>query len=574
MRNNDQVKPAPKTAIAALTGKQKAVPLTQIELPASNTRKQMNAAKFKGLVASVKEHGVLQPILLRQLSGTNGHAHYQIIAGERRFRAAQEAGLTEIPANIRALNDAQTLSANLTENLQREDIHPLDEAAGFLRMKTELNLDLRAIAQRVAKDVRYVARRMALNDLIPEACADLRKELITLAHALEICRLTSEIQPHALAACYETKYGFNRQTHEQDNQPDKTKPVRHVRYLQQWIAENVLLNLEQAPFPTDDTRLREDGLTCLNCPKRSGCNKTLFADIKHADTCLDPLCYQQKTRAFLQLKRAELEAKQGKPAALVSLYYSGDTEAPDVVMRRHFEPIERKADRCEFAEPAVCVDRQHFGQTKWICREATCKDHMGRGPQVRSHGIGKAAHGTPNEKHQARKQELFDIKVDEVVRKRVMMEALKSFAWPLDRAHLNEAIKEFFSRIPGEHQKTIGEVLGMEAKAAERLRLNETALLNQLADWNEDQLAQFLMLCSFAHYGANREKHHRVSQKDVVRLSKDFSVNHTLIDAEVRAELCAKKYKDTHLAYLAAVSSGETPPKPVVYQEASPATLV
>ena len=244
MRKNDQIKPA----AVDLTGKQKAVPLTQIELPTNNTRKQMNAAKFKGLVASVKEHGVLQPILVRQLSGTNGHTRYEIIAGERRFRAAQEAGLSEIPANIRAFDETQALSANLTENLQREEIHPLDEAAGFLRMKTELNLDLRAIAQRVAKDVRYVARRMALNHLIAEACTDLRKERITLAHALEICRLTTEIQPHALAACYETKYGFNRQTHEQDNQPDKTKPVRHVRYLQEWIVHNVHLNLEQAPF--------------------------------------------------------------------------------------------------------------------------------------------------------------------------------------------------------------------------------------------------------------------------------------------------------------------------------------
>ena len=563
MRKNDQIKPA----AVDLTGKQKAVPISQIELPTNNTRKQMNAAKFKGLVASIKQDGVLQPILLRPMSGTNGHTHYQIIAGERRFRAAQEAGLSEIPANIRTMDEAQTLSANLTENLQREEIHPLDEAAGFLRMKTELNLDLRAIAQRVAKDVRYVARRMALNDLIPEAGTDLRKEHITLAHALEICRLTPEIQPHALAACYETKYGLNRQTQKQEHQPDKAQPVRHVRYLQQWIADNVHLNLEQAPFPTDDPKLREDGLTCLNCPKRSGYNKTLFPDVKN-DVCLDPLCYQQKVRAFLTLKGAELEAKHGKPVPLISLYYGSDADAPGVVKRDQFEPIDRKADRCQFAEPTVCVDRQHFGQTKWICREATCKDHLGRGPEVRSHSNGKAGSGTPTETHLARKQELFDIRVDEAVRKRVMGAALKSFTWPLDRAHLNEAIKEFFHRIPGEHQKTISEVMGMEAEETERLRLNDSALLDQLADWNDDKLAQFLMLCSFAHFGANRYKDHRVSQKDVARLSEEFGVNHTLIDAEVRAELCAKKYKDVHIAYLAAVNNGETPPKPVVYEQA------
>ncbi len=566
MRKNDQVKTAPKIAAAALTGKQKAVPLTQIELPANNTRKEINATKFKGLVASIKQDGVLQPILLRPLSGSNGHTRYQIIAGERRFRAAQEAGLSEIPANIRTMDEAQTLSANLTENLQREEIHSLDEAAGFLRMKTELNLDLRAIAQRVAKDVRYVARRMALNDLISEACADLRKERITLAHALEICRLTPEIQPHALAACYEAKYNFNQQTKQREDAPDRTQPVRHVRYLQQWIAENVHLNLEQAPFPTDEPKLREDGLTCLNCPKRSGYNKTLFADIKHAETCLDPVCYQQKVRAFLQLKGAELEAKHGKPVALISLYYGSDADAPGVVKRDQFEPIERKADRCQFAEPTVCVDRQHFGQTKWICREATCKDHLGRGPEVHSHGNGKTGSGTPTETHLARKQELFDIRVDEAVRKRVMGAALKSFTWPLDRAHLNEAIKEFFHRIPGEHQKTISEVMGMEAEETERLRLNDSALLDQLADWNDDKLAQLLMLCSFAHFGANQYRNNQVSQSAVMRLSEECGINHTLLDAEVRVELCAKKYKDAHLAYLAAVNNGGTPPKPAVYE--------
>jgi hypothetical protein len=164
--------------------------------------------------------------------------------------------------------------------------------------------------------------------------------------------------------------------------------------------------------------------------------------------------------------------------------------------------------------------------------------------------------------------------VDEIVRKRVMKAALTTFAWPLDRAHLNEAIKEFFRRIPSEHQKTICEVFGWEGKEADRLRYDETALLAEFAQFDDNRLAQFLMLCSFAHYGANQYRNNQVSQSAVVRLSEECGVNHTLMDAEVRIELCAKKYKDAHLVYLAAVSNGETPPKPMVYQEASPTTLV
>src|SRR5206468_2057377 len=105
--------------------------------------------------------------------------------------------------------------------------HPLDEAEGFRRFKEELKLDLRAIAQRVAKDTRYVARRLALTNLIAEAREDFRRELITLAHALEICRLAPEIQTHALAACYESTTAFNRKQQTDELVPDKTRPARH-----------------------------------------------------------------------------------------------------------------------------------------------------------------------------------------------------------------------------------------------------------------------------------------------------------------------------------------------------------
>lgn len=572
MRKNHQVKKAPESV--AFTGKLKSVPLDQIEPPPNNTRKQINSAKLKGLTASIRQQGVLQPILLREIKAANGtSAKYQIIAGERRFHAAKEAGLKEIPANIRTMDEAQALGANLTENLQREDVHPLDEADGLLRMKEELKLELRDIAQRVAKDARYVARRLSLTNLIEEAREDFRKEHITLAHALEICRLMPEIQPHALAACYESTTVFNRKEKTHEQVPDKNRPARHVRYLQEWIARNVHLNLQQAPFKLDDARLREDGLTCLNCPQRTGHNKTLFADIKNGDICLDPICYQRKLKSFVQLRKAELEDKNNKPVVLISTYYGGNTEDEGVIGRDQFEIVERKADRCEFAEQAVCANGNELGQVKWICREKSCKDHLGRIPEYHSYSTHTTSRTTSPEAHYKRKQELFDIKVDEVVRKRVMQEAIKTYSWPLDRAHLDEAIKEFFRRIPAEHQKTIGEVFGWEEKEADKLRFDEKALLRALAQFDEHRLAQFLMLCSFAHYGANQYKSNQVDQRAVVKLSQERGINHALIDAEVRVELCAKKYKPAHQAYLEAVQNGRAAKKPVVYEKPQPTSV-
>jgi len=239
----------------------------------------------------------------------------------------------------------------------------------------------------------YVARRLALTNLIAEAREDFRKERITLGHALEICRLAPEIQTGALAACYETTTLFNEQEHTYSQMPDKQRPARHVRYLVEWIAQNVHLNLQKAPFKLDDSRLREEGLTCLDCPQRSGFNKALFADIKDGDTCLNPLCFQGKLQQFAQLRKSELEAKSDKPVVFISAHY-GSQSADGIIGRDEYQLIDRRADRCEHAEQAICTDGSEIGQVKWICREPTCKDQgaaLGRTAMLRnSTGIGKA----------------------------------------------------------------------------------------------------------------------------------------------------------------------------------------
>jgi hypothetical protein len=163
--------------------------------------------------------------------------------------------------------------------------------------------------------------------------------------------------------------------------------------------------------------------------------------------------------------------------------------------------------------------------------------------------------------------------VDEEVRKRVMKEAIRTWSWPLDRRDLNIAIKEFFHRIPSEHQRTIYEIFGWEGNGAGKLRFDEAAVLHKLAALDDDELARFLMLCSFAHYGANQYGNSRTDQKLVVKLSQERSVNYGLIDAQVRAELCPKKYKAVHNAYLEMVKSGKVAKRPVVYENEQPPAL-
>ena len=549
------------------------IPLANIIPSPTNPRRQFDAESIKSLAESIRQHGVLQPILVRQTGATGGKdTVFEIVAGERRFRAAKLAERSEIPARVETLSDAEALQVQIIENLQREDVHPLDEAQGFKHLQEAARLELSDIAQRVACDVRYVTRRLALTNLIEEAQTDFRKELITLAHALEICRLSPEIQEAALATCYERTSVWNQKEQTYNYVPDKERPARHVRHLQEWLMHNVHLNLHKAPFKLDDTRLRADGLACVSCPQRTGNNRGLFDDIKNGDTCLSPLCFKGKVQTLVNIRKTELDAKRERAAPFISPYYDTRIEGQEVLTRPQYQLIEKKVDRCQHAEQAVYADGEGIGQVKWICREPTCKDHLGRvrdtyaGATVSTSGLS----ATSPENRNKRKQELFDIRVDEIVRKRVMAESLKTYKFPFERAHLNEVACEFFRRIPSDDQRTILEVFGWNEKEAATLRMNDDKVLAELAKLDNRQLAQFMMLCSFAHFGANQYKNHQVSQQQVAKLSKERNVNHTLIDAQVRLELAPKKYRAKHQAYLDAVANGKAAKKPTVFEQPQP----
>jgi ParB family transcriptional regulator, chromosome partitioning protein len=551
------------------------IPISLItpSLTNKHTGERFKRAKMAELAASIKANGIIQPLLVRPINDENRPGKkFEIVAGERRYRGAELAELRRVPCVVTELCDAAALELQLTENLQRENLHPLDEARAFLRLQKESELDIFEIAARVGKDVREVARTLSLNNLIKQAREDYRAGFITLGHALEICRLPREVQHAALAACYWTRHVWDEEAQEYKPAPDKAK-ARGVKELTDWIRANVHLNLRSAPFKTTDARLREDGLTCADCKDRTGYNTTLFADVKGADTCLVPACFHGKVKALIQIKTSELDAKRETPATVVTPNYSTSATADDgreVLTRSRYEIIEDGQERCEYAEQSVYVEGASTGKTVLICREATCKDHLGR---VRGHAnvaVSRSAGGETESqdaaaKRHARKQELFDIKVDEEVRKRVMREALTTYTHPLDRETLNAVALAHFRRIPASDQRTIIEVFGCTDEESSALRTRGDEGLKVLAKLTDDRLAQFMVLCSVAHFGANQYGNRQVSQEDVERLSKARGVNHRLIDAEVRHGLAPKKYKERHEKYLAAVREGKRTKKPTVF---------
>jgi ParB/RepB/Spo0J family partition protein len=167
----------------------------RIEPNPEQPRLVFEQAALDELAASIREHGVLQPILVRPL-GPNA---YQLVAGERRWRASRQAGLETIPALIEDIDDDTALEIAIIENLQREDLTPLDEAAMYDRMVHEHGYSIRKLADKLGKDKGYLENRLRLADAPPEIreLVSLRKD--SLSHAYELMKVEDPKKRRRLA---------------------------------------------------------------------------------------------------------------------------------------------------------------------------------------------------------------------------------------------------------------------------------------------------------------------------------------------------------------------------------------
>lgn len=166
---------------APASGGVQSIPIDLIEPGPYQPRGPIDPDSLSELVHSVRTHGVLQPLLLRPHPGAA--SRYQIIAGERRWRAAQAAGLHEVPALVRPLDDAEAMAAALVENLQRQDLNPLEEAQGYQRLLEEFGMTQEALGDAVGKSRSHIANTLRLLNLPPTVQAELRNGALTAGHA-------------------------------------------------------------------------------------------------------------------------------------------------------------------------------------------------------------------------------------------------------------------------------------------------------------------------------------------------------------------------------------------------------
>jgi ParB/RepB/Spo0J family partition protein len=260
------------------------IPIKQLTLSTTAAQKARRSAfdktALEELANSIKLQGLLQPILARPLEA----GRFEIIAGERRFLAAQKAGLDAIDVSVRELSDDKVLELQLVENLQREGLGELAEAEGYEQLMKQHRFTIDDVMNRVAKSRAYVYARLKLLALCPEARDSLRSGEISASIALLLARIpNAKLQKDALRQVLRGQFR-------------EDGPMSYRQALA-YVHREFMLRLAEAPFdPADATLVRNAG-ACGTCPKRTGNQPELFGDVKHADVCTDPPCFNAKREA-------------------------------------------------------------------------------------------------------------------------------------------------------------------------------------------------------------------------------------------------------------------------------------
>ena len=336
------------------------VAIDTIHESATNPRRTFDECKLGELAESIRTNGLIQPITVRPNS-----EGFEIVAGARRFRAAQLAELFSLPARIVDITDAQALEWQLVENSQRVDVHPYEEAQGFQRLLDMPGYDVATLVEKSGKSAAHVYARLSLLQLIPAVAEAFTKELITASHANLLARLPQDAQANAYEQCWRKDW--------QDKEPHLL-PAKH---LSAWIQNNLYLSLADAPFSKEDTTLNPPAGACVTCPRRSGFNTTLFADVQ-GDQCLDAPCFHTKVEAHID---REIAARP-ELVQIENGYRSPKEKRPGAVQRGHFREIEHSDNPdaepvapCEAAKPAIVVYGKRVGTTLTVCTDNNCPVH-------------------------------------------------------------------------------------------------------------------------------------------------------------------------------------------------------
>lgn len=399
----------------------KNISLSSIVPSKTNPRgKEFSGPAFDELVASIKEKGVLMPILVRPLSPEKGEIVYEIVAGHRRYAAAKAAGLDQIPAQVQDMTDIEAREAQIVENLQRQDIHPLEEGEAYRMLieKSRPKYETADIALKVGMSESYVRGRFALTNLTEKVAAAFRSDKIKIGHAMLIARIDDEkVQVEAM----------KRVTDYDDD----------VNDLREWIQEKTFKALMGKPWAKNAKIAEMVGDSKINK------GPSLFGD----DTAgIDPVAFAQKMAAFIEIKRREY---QGKGIVLLMISTDWGTPGKGVLARDQYRILTGAEAKDEKAKPAIIVEGDEMGK---IVKITTEKE------EIRGTSVYKP---TPEEKA-ARTKELAKAKEKKAAMNAEFQEAIASIKFPLKPKQLDALMDFAFHRCGYSYQQPACVLLELE----------------------------------------------------------------------------------------------------------------
>lgn len=270
--------------------------LKQIKVGGLNPRKHFDESGLNELAESIKQVGILAPLICR-MNGKTGGALLELVCGERRFKAAKIAGLEEVPVIQRDLSDDEALDLMITENLQRKDVSPMEEAQAFKNLIEQRHYDIPRLVERFGKSETFIRMRLKLNDLSEVFRDLLNKEVIGIGHAQELCKHDEIVQKDI----FEDKFSNMHLTW-------WTAPT--AKSLKEFIEGHYMLKLEDASFNTFDAKLDPAAGSCTSCIKNTASHMLLFPDTDKFGVCMDKVCFKKKSAIHFNIELSRIQEQE------------------------------------------------------------------------------------------------------------------------------------------------------------------------------------------------------------------------------------------------------------------------
>jgi ParB/RepB/Spo0J family partition protein len=384
----------------------------------TNPRKKFG--RIDELAESMKANGCISPITVRPHPKPTGAVTHELVVGERRWRAAKLAKLTVIPAVERELSDLQAIEIQIIENVQRADVHPLEEADGYEELLSKHGYDVEGIAKKTGKSVSYIYARLKLAALADYPRKAFLDDRLSASVALLLARIpdaglqekaTREVLGEQAALQTEEFDGVDMddpasaerralRSHDDYREADVDEPSTvgglevlpmSVREAQIHLRRRYMLRLDLATFGLADPQLVPSAGACTTCSYRTGNQRELFAEVSSADVCTNPGCFERKTAAAFEEKAAAAKARgvkviekdqtermfspiDGRTVAGNSPYVDPKSEVPrDLVPMGQKPPTWEKLLGKKLEAPTVIVQDQTGAARELLDKNAAVK---------------------------------------------------------------------------------------------------------------------------------------------------------------------------------------------------------